>query len=66
MVKIYPYAKIQQRDVWEFERLSVICEGAQRIYVNDVDCRTAKQRFIGRWIETTATDDADDGGERER
>lgn len=49
-----------------FVRLSVICEGAQRTYVTDVDYRTAGQRFIGRLMETAAADDADDGGERER
>ena len=40
---------------------SAVCEGAQAIYVTDADYR---RRFTGRWMETTATDDADDAGWR--
>ena len=47
-------------------RLTFICEGAQRTYITDVDYRTAWQTFKGRWMKTTAIEDVDDGGERER
>lgn len=52
--------------MWESHCIVVICEGEQRIYVTDVDYKTDRQRFIGRWMKTTATDDADDDRESER
>lgn len=38
----------------------------KRIYVTDVDYKTDRQGFIGRWMKTTATDDVDDNGDSER
>lgn len=46
--------------------MSINSEAAQRTYFTDVDYRAAQQRFMGRWMETTATDDVDDGEEIER